>query len=159
MICLDPRLHDLWGRCYWGFKWLKKSAVEGDLNLMKAVLQFRWLPRSKRRPEAEIHLDGIEDALHKVRDFNDRPMSFDDQGVYELPDLPAAFPIQSGHTVEITLLAADMKKFKIMVRIQWSLVQMAAISGAAEHGADMGDFDRFMELVLAHIRGNKAQRA
>ena len=46
MICLNPGLHRLWSKCFWGFKWLGK--LEAGAGQSTAVLQFRWLPQFRR---------------------------------------------------------------------------------------------------------------
>lgn len=43
-----------------------------------------------------------------------------------------------------------MERFECMIRVQWGIVQMAAISGAAEH-VDRGDYDRYTSLAAGYV--------
>lgn len=146
MLCLSPQVHRLWSRCYFGFKWLGKTPAPD--GIVQATLQFNWLPRTTRSPSSLINEQHIQASIHQIRDFNKEPVNSAGDPIVNILDLSTGFPIVSGHTITVCIPDADTDKFEEVIRLQWALVQLAAMSGAAENVDLMGPRDPFVEAFL-----------
>lgn len=138
-ICLSTHVHYLWSKCYFGFKWLGKTPKND--SFVTATLQFRWLPRAKRDPSSLVSLELVKQALEDANGFNNEPC--DPRGFPPLiiTNLTTNLPIRSGHTIAIDMPAGEIEQFEEAIRLQWMLVQMGALSGAAANEPVMCGYD------------------
>ncbi|GAB0146905.1 hypothetical protein EsHS_00007290 [Epichloe bromicola] len=123
MICLSASLHMWWGRCYFGLKYLGETP--SDESKVTVKLEFRWLQQNQHTK-----------AIHTLdqqqrRDFRDELLQTPHPAV-AANVCPSNRPILSGQTVDVTLDEGDAPYFVKAIKIQWALVQLAAMSGGAE---------------------------
>lgn len=123
MICLSASLHTWWGKCYFGLKYLGMTPSDEDKVTVK--LEFRWL-KQNQHTKAIHTLD-----QQQRRDFRDELLQTPDPAV-AANVCPSNRPILSGQTVDVTLDDGDAPYFISAIKIQWALVQLAAMSGGAE---------------------------
>ncbi|KAF4512355.1 hypothetical protein G6O67_001506 [Ophiocordyceps sinensis] len=123
MICLSPSLHAWWGKCYFGLKYLGSTPC--DAAKVRVTLEFRWLQQNKHTKASHI-LDE-----QQQRDFRDELLRAPHPAV-AANVCSSNRPILSGQTVDVTLDESDAPKFIGVIKIQWAMVQLAAMSGGAE---------------------------
>jgi len=122
LISLNPQLHAWWGKAYFGFKCL--GIFEGDKKgEAKVRIQFVWMPRPTMIWKQDTR---DEDELRHHLTNDQSPMA----GV-------AAFrlsgrPLATGDTFDVVVSKADQKKMKMAFDLQWSLIRIAALTGAAD---------------------------
>lgn len=138
MISLDPRLRILWGRhCYWGFRWSGKEKIPGTKR-STAIFEFRWLyrPRADRVPTGGVSMEIIHDTLTTVlRNESCAGLAVDQGDINEhWMKVLAKFSVFHGQEVRITMKDHEIDKFQAMIRLQWTLVNVGAASGAARYG-------------------------
>lgn len=127
MICLSPSLHTWWGKAYFGLKYLGLMPSESGNAQSKVTvtLEFRWL---KQNPYSKA-----TDTLNQQQQHDFRAKLVEaPQPAVAANVCPSNRPILSGQTFDVTLDEIDAPKFITVIKIQWALVQLAAMSGGAE---------------------------
>lgn len=127
MICLSPSLHTWWGKAYFGLKYLGAMPSESGNAQSKVTvtLEFRWL---KQNPYSKA-----TDTLNQQQQHDFRAKLVEaPQPAVAANVCPSNRPILSGQTFDVTLDDIDAPKFITVIKIQWALVQLAAMSGGAE---------------------------
>lgn len=156
MLCLEKQLHDSWGRCCFGFKphshpvngqkWVDKATHEEYDDYVQLVVEFRWLPtgvanalREQLHPEkqnkatalTEVDIDFDLETLTTTM----RPMTASSpiqcQGARAF-FVESGRPVETGHLVKLKVKAEHYSQTSLLIKGQWILIQMAALSGAAE---------------------------
>ncbi|KAM5351034.1 hypothetical protein ACJ41O_003757 [Fusarium nematophilum] len=161
MICLSPTLHTWWSKGYFAFKWMGVKEL-GKENT-KVMLQFRWMPRSRSknafRPiplEKDDLLDnldhhygsnqdlGCEDICQLCNETNAR--CIDEPHVHDA--------IESGTIITVRRPTEFIDYFKAMIDLQWALIRVSAMSGAALAAeiADEGDDQDGDDAQLRRVR-------
>jgi hypothetical protein len=145
MVYLNRQLHFWWSRGYLGLKfhgWVKASDNDTSENPEVIVkVQFHWLDRRTRNASDEILITGDASSM---RAMAERQMAFEQDGSPshqrgEEGGIISAFrvdmctPIVSGHIAEVKMPEQDAQKFKALLELQWSIIRIAAMSGAAEN--------------------------
>ncbi|RDA85905.1 hypothetical protein CP532_2725, partial [Ophiocordyceps camponoti-leonardi (nom. inval.)] len=133
MISLSPSMHDLWGRAYFGLKYLRSSEPRG--GRVPVQLQFRWLRRAfpGDKPGTVI------DPVHEEDFQNCRTSYIFNSGNLRSRDVRFHFsgqPVLSGHVIEVLIPTDDAQKFVYMIKTQWALCKLAAMSAAADYYKD-----------------------
>ena len=137
MVSLSPQLHDWWGRAYWAFQVFNREEVEGipeegakevegdKKRVEKVVLQFHWMQipvdRQKRAMPSEGVVWGEASQLHTKLQQNERAAH----------NCSWHWPIRSGDLFEVFLEPEDAAKFVRMMDLQWSIINIVALAGAA----------------------------
>jgi hypothetical protein len=136
MLSLTPTLHTLWGKAYFGLKKLGiKPAPKDDMIMGIVTVQFVWLPRMagntifQKLDMQSQRLENHESLISKLRNHD-----FSNIGMV---NGTSKVPIRTGQTFEICLGYSDAEKFGQMIDVQWALLELAAMSGAAD-AADKG---------------------
>lgn len=157
MTCLSPQLHGYWGKAYFGLRRLGQLPEFRDKTitekLMSVHLQFVWLPRRSSakdsRGKALSHADDLVD-LSKERQLLEASdeatpedksssivLSATTTGTH-IPVGKRAFHVEttaqiySGQVFEVRVPEKQVREFDTMIDLQWALIRMAAIAGAAD---------------------------
>lgn len=138
MVSLNPALQVFWSKAYFGLKQLRIDAfTDSNGRLWGCVtFQFVWLPRMP----SETLFDSI--------DLEDQDADNDTSLISKLRNHTTPWDvhlingksktlIQTGHTFNVSLAWPDAIKFGYMLDIQWLLIRLTAMSGAAD-AADEG---------------------
>ncbi|KAH7357770.1 hypothetical protein B0T11DRAFT_96281 [Plectosphaerella cucumerina] len=142
MISLDRRLAVLWQRCLFGLEWVGSTtaAAEGA-DLVTVLLRFHWLQRETARPSRPVNDEALGEIMSQVcSSDNSSSLLSLKQPDGDTIALPSGMQIQSGHTLSISMPVSEVTGFEAMIRLQWVLVCMGALSGAAKD-ADSNDGD------------------
>ncbi|EMT66520.1 hypothetical protein NOF04DRAFT_22256 [Fusarium oxysporum II5] len=160
MICLHPDLHKLWARGYCGFKYIFTES--SNENESKVTLQFRWMPRTKKRLGQEIDISGTghgsdrRQLIDELNLFHDRgnPLPVSCEGA--LRHLTrSGKPLPSGYLIHINMQTDETKRFKEAIDIQWACIMFAAFSGAAgnpELPSRQNPDDKAMQWIQSQAR-------
>lgn len=156
MLSLDPRLHTYWGKAYFGIRrigQLEDKAAPFD-SVTSVQLQFIWLPRRVSAKDAKgkaiAHADDLVDIDRErllLETSGQRPkVNYKHNSIVlsatatdtHIPVGKRAFHVEttaqiySGQVFEVKMPTPQVQRFNIMIDLQWSMICMAAISGAAE---------------------------
>lgn len=132
MVCLKPELRLLWHQCRFGLKYLG----HGDSGLDKEVrVQFVWMPLMPgtdiwERPNLLAEMDGESknrtiDKLRRSYENAEEPV-LDRKGRNVI----------SGRIFGIRVREEDLQLFVDMLKLQWNLIKLAAMSGIAQAKLD-----------------------
>ncbi|SPO01318.1 uncharacterized protein DNG_03994 [Cephalotrichum gorgonifer] len=121
MICLTPTLHDWWGKGYF--------ALEPYEELPDGVrVRLRWLRRSRI---------GVYDKLPALAtDPRTQPPPPQVQGVIAMKDLRSGHPLLDGALFDIVSDNPGARVSWVLLQLQWDLLKMATLCGAAEAAED-----------------------
>lgn len=139
MLSLSPDVHEGWGRALFGLKPIavvpeeEGEGVMGDLSF-----QFVWLPRGyykRRASPVDLMKEKADDPQSLIYELNDytRPAGL------HLTSTRTKTSIESGHIFHIKCPIKEAEKLRDMLAIQWALIRISAMSGAADtidHGFD-----------------------
>lgn len=121
MVCLSPVLHHWWGKAFF--------ALEPYEKLPNGVrVRLRWLKRTSFSVR-----DKLEDLAINPRHHLIWPQ---EEGVVAMRDISSGHPLLDGTLFDLT---SDDPKNQVsfdLLQLQWDLLRMAALSGAAEAAED-----------------------
>jgi len=124
MVSLNPQLHVWWGKAYFGFKC--RGIFPSERNEESLVrVQFSWMPKATKSWQKD---DRNEGKLRAHLSNDQSPLA--DDGVVAF--YPSARPVTTGDTFDIPVAEPDGKKMKMAFDIQWALIRLAALTGAAD---------------------------
>ncbi|KAK0612249.1 hypothetical protein B0T14DRAFT_342936 [Immersiella caudata] len=127
MISLNTQLHRWWGKAYLGFKCL--GILPSPKDGQKLVrLQFHWLPGALSDERLE---DGLRIHLGSTWGPQQGLAAFRTSGR----------PVLTGDVFDVAVGAEDAMKMKQAVDLQWALIRIGALAGAADVDADVVDTD------------------
>lgn len=127
MISLNTQLHRWWGKAYFGFRC--QGILPGPNDIQQLIrLQFHWLPGalSNECDEEDLrtHLSSVWGPREGVAAFR-----------------VTGQPITTGDVFDVVVAAEDALKMKAAFDLQWALIRVAALVGAANVYADAVDSD------------------
>lgn len=123
MLTLSNDVHACWSKALLGFKYLGRTP-EGDST--KFTLQYRWLGKSTAKPKDRITLEMLNDPTKKAL-VDQLDLGFQDY----LTFTRCGRPVTSGSTIDIRIPTKDAEQFKAAIELQWALLKVAALCGAA----------------------------
>jgi hypothetical protein len=134
-IALAPQLRRWWERAVFGLEYIGHSPVPG-MGLVEARLRFVWMPRC-------IHYHGLrridlagqrdrENGLYSELGHVYGSGAAGSDGCVHCMEVQLGSAIESGHTVRIRQSEKDVLSFRTMIEIQWAMVCIGAMSGAAQ---------------------------
>lgn len=139
MISLSPNLHRGWGKALFGLKPIAVVPQEVGEDVMgDLIFQFVWLPRGSYKNYASpVELtneqpDNPESLICKLNGYTRPP------GLH-ITSTRTKTSIESGHLFHIKCPLEEAEKLRDMLAIQWALIRISAMSGAADaidHGFD-----------------------
>lgn len=130
MLCLHPLLHSFWGKCLFAIKCL--GIIPSDDKNSIVQLQFHWMPRNIQRHNDLIQ-PPCKDAVQELMEgLNTRQDTIPGFSVFKND---SARELETGETFDILLEKEDAEKMKIVLDVQWAVIRLSALSGAA------GDWD------------------
>ncbi|KAI9148127.1 hypothetical protein HJFPF1_11950 [Paramyrothecium foliicola] len=120
MISLSPLLHSWWARGYFGLKWLGYDILTENENQdpkVNLLSMIRHVYGGERLPDQECE-DNCEHCtiIHHVQAYRIRQH----------------YTIESGHIIRVVRDKTDIDNFRLMIDIQWAMICIAAMSGAAQ---------------------------
>ncbi len=149
-LCLNTQMHRWWSKALWGFKCLgiedTSVGIEGTSVGIKQkstiTLQFFWMPSTNTKKgvgkpwDREVYQQG--EARKVVQEWNnktlfDEPEVVKDEGrgsIYAV-NVQTFRGLQSGHIVKLSMTRDEAIKMKAMVDLQWAVIKIATMSGAA----------------------------
>ncbi|CAK7273484.1 hypothetical protein SEPCBS57363_005676 [Sporothrix epigloea] len=110
-------MHCMWDKAFFALKPL--SSTDQDVTV-----QFHWLNRSVKAVKEE--LDGFESAMQTVCGGNTR-----DWGTPQLAHRPSGLRIETGQLFKIRAAKPYLLPSFKLLELQWNLLRMSAMSGAA----------------------------
>ncbi|KAF5553407.1 hypothetical protein FNAPI_6771 [Fusarium napiforme] len=151
LLCLSPQLHTWWSKAYFGFKYYGAVLCEDDPNYSIISLQFVWMPcnikamatdqidlEAQRDPSTALgsylthrYGDGLLSAC-TTRNFTQCPET---KGV-QCHDISSNRPVESGTIVKVKRLTKDRHLLEHVIKLQWSIICAAALSGGPLIGDD-----------------------
>ncbi|KAK5651130.1 hypothetical protein OQA88_13247 [Cercophora sp. LCS_1] len=124
MVSLNPQLRVWWGKAYFGFKC--RGIFPSERNEESLVrVQFSWMPKTTKSWQQD---DRNEGKLRAHLSNDQSPLA--DDGVVAF--YPSARPVTTGDTFDIPVAEPDGKKMKMAFDIQWALIRLTALTGAAD---------------------------
>ncbi|KAF4509286.1 hypothetical protein G6O67_005555 [Ophiocordyceps sinensis] len=128
MLSLSPTLHSWWGKAYFGLEYRGRSpAMESKVAV---TLRFRWL-RTPKETSPQTLID-VEDVLHNFSSSLVAKMQHDPKERHTSANFfDSNVPLSSGHLFYVCIDEADVDKFITVIKVQWALLQVAAMSAAA----------------------------
>ncbi|KAH7185191.1 uncharacterized protein B0J16DRAFT_384250 [Fusarium flagelliforme] len=144
MFYLNCQLHAYWGQGRLGLfckaigphvpdKSRDESHVGKDW--VDVIIQFHWLKRRDGKPDDEMADRDAMDAMAQTQiqhEEDGSPPGQNDRGAdIDAVRADTKTPVLSGHEVRIAMPLDDALKCKMMVDVQWAIIRIAAMSGAA----------------------------
>lgn len=126
MICLHPRLHTWWSQCLFGLKCLE-LIPQSDGQSTRVQIQFYWMPRNGIKPHDLVkppYETAINEMLQTVTVRHGGGIVADVQW-------DSFHELETGQTFEIVVDNDDAIKMKEAFDVQWAVVGLAPLSGAA----------------------------
>lgn len=123
MVALSPLLHRWWGMALFGLEPVEK--IEKGIRL-----RFRWLKRTGLRMREPTQLDA--DPLQVFLP----PPVLDADGIVAVHRTETGRPIVDGEIVDITAEDESAVPNWDLFSLQWDLIRMASLCGAAEDDKD-----------------------
>ncbi|KAI9899453.1 hypothetical protein N3K66_005914 [Trichothecium roseum] len=123
MLTLSNDVHACWSKALLGFKY-QGHITAGDSTIF--TLQYRWLGKSTARPKDRITLDMLNDPTKKAL-VDQLHLGHEDY----LAFTRSGRPVTSGSTIDIEIPTQDAANFKAAIELQWALLKVAALCGAA----------------------------
>lgn len=127
MLSLHPLLHIFWGKCLFAIKCLGIiPSSDGKNSIIQ--LQFHWMPRNIQKNN-DLMKPPYKDAIQELK-----------QGIINGQDTIPGFSVfkndsarelETGETFQILLETEDAVKMKIVLDVQWAIIKLSALSGAA----------------------------
>ncbi|KAG5803895.1 hypothetical protein H9Q74_011284 [Fusarium xylarioides] len=151
LLCLSPQLHTWWGKAFFGLKYDSATLCEDDPDYSIISLQFVWMPSNvKAMATDQIDLNVQRDPSTALGSYlNHRygqgPLSAcmtrdcatcqETQGV-KCHDISSNRPVESGTIVKVKRLTKDRHLLEHVIKLQWSIISAAALSGGPLIGDD-----------------------
>lgn len=139
MIGLSPNLHGAWGHGYFGLRPITVIPERKDgVPMGDVIFQFVWLPRGSYKNYAspvdlkKEKADNSQSLICKLSGYT-RPHGL------RITSTRTKTSIESGHLFHIKCPLEEAEKMRDMLAIQWALIRISAMSGAADaidHGFD-----------------------
>ncbi|PNP60120.1 hypothetical protein THARTR1_00144 [Trichoderma harzianum] len=121
MLCLNHQLHAWWAEGYFALKYLGTIPKSKEASIVQ--LQFHWMPRNGLDCQQKCT---IPEALEAMR----RTVS-DDNGFVKASRASSGRSLATGQVFEIPVHPEEAPKMKLMIDLQWAMIRLAALSGAA----------------------------
>ena len=132
MISLSPSLHRAWSEGYFGLKPIGLAPfLDGKVRMGEVAFQFVWLPRASYKAftnpvdMCKEHPNDPESLVAQLRG-SARP-----EGLHFM-NAKTNGPAKSGDFFHVNRPYEEAQKLKELLAIQWTLVRIAAMSGAAD---------------------------
>ncbi|KAL6696313.1 hypothetical protein J3F84DRAFT_373689 [Trichoderma pleuroticola] len=127
MLSLHPSLHHWWGKCFFGIKCL--GIMPHDDEYSKVQVQFYWMPHHTRKPNDLV----MQPYLNVIQELLQSPVN-EQASLAITTDMrrDSGRELETGQTFEILVENDDAQKMKTMLDVQWAMVRLAAMSGAAQ---------------------------
>ncbi|KAM0358900.1 hypothetical protein ACHAP4_004882 [Fusarium culmorum] len=148
MFTLNERLYAWWPQGFFGFKCLGIKPLDSqnpddetsEDQETEVMVQFNWLECRQGKPNDQVTVMGSSNSMEDLAkrqlfheaDENPAP-DRNERSIIAAGGMDAHTSIISGHVVPIVLPFSDAKKCKLMIDLQWCLIQVAAMSGGARH--------------------------
>lgn len=133
MLLLSRRMKELWSKAFFGLKKLRVTTSQdiAGKEMARVTFQIVWLPRLRvNKMLGFIDLDE-QDAGNR----NSLLYYFEQCAASNCPSLvdpESDMQVKSGQIFHVSLEAPDAKLFGHALDIQWTLIRLAAMSGAAD---------------------------
>jgi hypothetical protein len=145
MLNMNLDLRHYWGQAYCGLYCKGIAPCEEpdeSTDLAKVpfdvTIQFNWLRRRWEKPNDKVTLEGDDNEFMKMAERQieyerDRSPSYNDTHGAPIAAgrVDMNILIESGHEFTITMPREDAEKCKLVLDLQWAIIQIAAMSGAA----------------------------
>ncbi|KAL6823755.1 hypothetical protein V8C40DRAFT_279715 [Trichoderma camerunense] len=128
MICLHPTLHTWWSQCLFSLKCLG-LIPQGDGRSTRVQIQFYWMPRNGINPHELVkppYETAISEMLQTVTLQHGGGI-----GIVADVQRDSFHALETGQTFDIVADNEDAVKLKEALDVQWAIVRLAAMSGAA----------------------------
>ncbi|KAF5247268.1 hypothetical protein FANTH_6525 [Fusarium anthophilum] len=147
LLCLMPQLYTWWGKAYFGFKYHDATLCKDDPSYSIISLQFVWMPCNvKALATEQVDLAAQRNPLTALGSYlshryGQGPLSActardctkcrETLGV-KCHDISSNRPIDSGTIVKVRRLTKHRVLFEHVIKLQWSVLCAAAMSGGAQ---------------------------
>ncbi|KKP01869.1 hypothetical protein THAR02_06034 [Trichoderma harzianum] len=137
MICLHPTLQTWWSQGLFGLKCLG-LIPQGDGRSTRVQIQFYWMPRNGINPH-DLVKPPYETAINEMLQTVTLQHG---GGIVADVQRDSFHELETGQTFEIVVDNEDAIKMKEAFDVQWAVVRLAALSGAAGVWALEGNLDK-----------------
>nr|CEG05221.1 unnamed protein product [Fusarium clavum] len=162
MLNMNLDLRHYWGQAYCGLYCKGIAPFEEpdeSTDLAKVpfnvTIQFNWLRRRWEKPNDKITLEGDDNGFMKMAE---RQIKYERDGSPWYNDTHGApiaagrvdmnILIESGHEFIITMPQEDAEKCKLALDVQWAIIRIAAMSGAAGYTDLLPDHHDWIKTEL-----------
>lgn len=148
-MALNHQLHKWWSKAYFGLKYL--GTTYPDTQQATIHLQFRWMPQYGQKT------DCLRPVLAGKQTIDGMFAGSPDHPFTNISFPPSSRPLRSGHTFNVTMEKTEAPNFTVMIKLQWALIQIAAMSGAGETPEflrEPGDDEGRVRQWLTSLDGN-----
>lgn len=121
MICLNPVLHQWWGKGYFALEPFER--IENGTRV-----RLRWLKQSPFTVYDKVE-NLATDPRHLLR-------SPQEEGVVAMRDFASGHPLLDGAIFDLTSGRPENEVSYDLLKLQWDLLRMTALSGAGEAADD-----------------------
>lgn len=124
MICLNPYLHGLWSKGIWAFSFVSIDDIPKFPNERVVCLQFHWM---------KVPPGGTTFKLDDPVDW-ERVVGFPGGLVASncaIMNNDTYRPVETGDLFNIRISRDDADRFVRMIKLQWAMIKINAIAGAA----------------------------
>ena len=135
MLALSPQIHDWWGKGLLAFRCMGIIPETSSITLM---LQIRWMPfrevkelSSRRLVDLDNECDDVLRDLKSLSMPPEEPVSVPNGGRIAVSRSTSSLKIISGDIFKIQLDNEEAMKMKHMIDVQWLMISILALSGAA----------------------------
>ncbi|KAF5228419.1 hypothetical protein FAUST_11088 [Fusarium austroamericanum] len=148
MLSLNERLYSWWPQGFFGFKFLGIKHLDSqnpddeasEDQETEVMIQFNWLECRQGKPNDQVAVMGSSNSMEDLakrqlfHEANGNPApDRNERGIIAAEGMDAHKSIIPGHVVPILMPFSDAKKCKLMIDLQWDLIQIAAMNGGARH--------------------------
>lgn len=128
VLTLGKHMHAMWSKAMFALKPLSATANE-------LVVQFHWLKRGTARPGDVIGDLSLDSVMHLVGGGDDG------WGPAQVAHHDSGIPIQTGDLFTIRADTPENLPSSELLKLQWDLLRVAAMCGAADIYEDRDDDD------------------
>lgn len=123
MLCLNHQLHAWWAEGYFALKYLGSIPKSKEASIVQ--LQFHWMPRIGLDCQQNCTIPEALEAMQRtVSDCNE---------FVKATRASSGPSLATGQVFEIPVHPEEAPKMKLMIDLQWAMIRLAALSGAAGH--------------------------
>ncbi|RMD40966.1 hypothetical protein DV735_g4180, partial [Chaetothyriales sp. CBS 134920] len=167
MLAINRQLHKWWAMGLWALKCLGITPMGAQHTVS---IQFHWMPKHSslsRHRNVSLEDGSVQEMLGSLKTWYGDPDTQPEDGIVAASHAKSHQPLLTGQVFEVKFEGKESEKdahnMKAMVDLQWALIVMASMAGAADppdfNVSDSDDSDYgAMEAVPGPMYGERGVR-